>query len=221
MRILSRLRLLVLVVGLSVVFLLSPHGAQAETNGLLISFSTNTTAPVAYSGKKLATRGQEILFTATLVEGDRVIDPSSVTIRWSTPTKTLAEGLGVSTISFTETSIVRSEVTLRARATYQGRSYETLVTVPLVTPHLVVEAPYPNLVIPNQFVTLRAVPYFFPSGNVISFEWKANGAPLSADESTTAITFEGEGSGSNVFITATAQTATFLRDLWSKTFRLE
>lgn len=203
-------------------FLYIPGTAHAQTASLLVSYSTNTTAPFSYQGKKLATRGEEVLLAATLLDSaGRVVDPLKVSFRWVVDGKILQEGVGISTISVTPTSIAQNQIGLRLIATYQEQKYETTVSIPLVAPMLVVEAPYPNLLISEKEVSLRAVPYFFPSGNPITFEWTANGRNLYYDGETAAITFEGDAPGSNIFIKAQARTATFLRDFWIKTFRLE
>lgn len=221
MRNLSALSPFLLIGAIICAFFLYVGSASAQTASVLVSYSTKTTAPNSYQGKRLATRGEAVWLAASLLENGRLVDPSLVNWLWIVDGKTLQGGVGVATVSFLPESIVKNQISLRLLATYQGREYEEILTIPLVAPALVVEAPYPNLLIRDKAVSLKAVPYFFPSENPITFEWTANGDSLSFDGEKAAITFEGDASGANIFIKAQARTANFLRDFWFKTFRLE
>lgn len=168
-----------------------------NVNDVLITWQTQTYQPSGYLGKNLPTLGSPIIAAVELVENQKLIDLSNSNIKWYVDNSFFAQGAGLKRITFNTDALIGATVTLEVNisplkekekppADYLNTNINNIfdeppllvgiISIPVVKPEVVIDAPYADKIITNGVNFLQAMPYFFniKGLNDLIFNWTVN-----------------------------------------------
>jgi hypothetical protein len=206
--------------GLIVLFVLASavfaHAQTAPNQGasqLMVTWhAARSYIPPSYSGKALPNQSSAITASVEAFTNGVRGDLSTVTVYWYLNGVLLGGGPGVRSMTFNPFGGGGSQ-NLRVQATdYPGGLLITSVSIPVVTPQIVVEAPYAGGVFSVNPLLVRAVPYFFniTSANQLGFAWTVNGQTTGNAENPDQLQVSlapGTQSGSTIAVSVAATNA--------------
>ncbi len=183
------------------------HRAAAQTAAteprLFITWRADTYAPAYFSGKLMPTGNSVVNASVGLFDDGRFVDLSMRQIYWYLNGEFAAGGVGLQRIYFRTPSRPGDVVALRAQLPdYRGKVILKTISVPVVFPEAVIEAPAPIGKITGDSFLFFARPFFFNvkrfSDLVIS--WQINGQPpeFTTEPETLALDLTKTSSGATV-----------------------
>ena len=149
----------------------------------LVTWKASSYAPSDYLGRILPSRGAPVEVNFELVDKNKIADLSKNEIRWYLDNKLQKTGKGIKKFNFAVANF--ADQTHQIRMTVI--KYKTLgdleksITIPIVSPQVVIDAPYANNRIRSGLNSFRALPYFFNIADLsqLIVEWSANGQKTS------------------------------------------
>jgi hypothetical protein len=164
----------------AVVGLTNGRDAAAQTSGtqILLSWRADTYVPPGFGGKALPTAGSAITAGIDAFVQGRRADLSGRQINWFLNEEFYRGGPGMARISFeAPNSIGGTTIQLRVVIPDYGNLART-VSIPVVTPEVVIGSSAPNLYATDAPFTLNATPYFFNVDDPLElqFSWALGGA---------------------------------------------
>ena len=159
------------------------HAQTASSPQFLVTWSvSNSYAPASYAGKTLPNQTSPITASLELIADGRTVNVGGQTIYWYLNDNLLGGGVGVQRITFNPIGEAPNNPTLRVELPdYPSGSLTHEITIPMVQPIAVIDAPYPQGQFSANPVTLQALPYFFATASTtpLSFAWSVNGQVVS------------------------------------------
>ena len=158
--------------------LIKPVDAQSVQPQFLFSWrALNSYAPSFYKGKILPGSQSKIMASFELVAGGKIINIANQSIYWYLDDTLIGGGTGTQQVTFSpfwtapETENIRVEI-----PSYPSGYLIHQVTISIVTPSAVIDAPYPGGQFSETNATATALAYFFntPTAN-LAFMWTLNG----------------------------------------------
>lgn len=147
----------------------------------MASWQAQSSSPSWYQGKIFPTKGSKIDIAFELIDNGKIADLSKLKVRWYLNDKLVLNeknGLGIKSYSFNTYDYAGQDAEIRiAIIDYKGgEQIGKIITIPIVYPEAVIDAPYSNLQIKTGNIPLIAYPFFF---NVLdfkklSFNWSVN-----------------------------------------------
>lgn len=169
--------ILVLIFGIFPIF----ASAQTSSQQFLTSWQvSNSYAPSWYQGKVFPTTGSRVSVKFDFIDNGKVVDLSKNKIRWYVNDNLVineANGSGITNYSFIDNDYVGSDTEVRISIPdYKTGSLNYVLTIPVVSPEIVIKAPYSDKKISAGKATFEAIPFFFKIANPnrLSFRWTAN-----------------------------------------------
>lgn len=165
---------------LGLVFLLLPLITTAASPKFLVSWQVQNYAPSWYQGKVLPIYQTPIEITFELVDGGKLADLSTTKIRWYINDKLVKneiDGLGIKSLKIITPDYNGNETKIRMSIVdYRGSNLEHIVSIPVIGPEVVINAPYPDRKINRELSAFQAFPFFFNIKNLneLSVGWSAN-----------------------------------------------
>ena len=161
---------------------LAPVNAQtASAPRFMVSWQANSLAPSWYRGKIFPTTGSRVTVKFELVDNGKIIDLSKTAIRWYVNNDLKlneTNGLGIKSYSYITGDYVGNDINIRISIpNYNGSTLDNVITIPIVSPEVVINAPFSDKTVPPGKVSLEAIPFFFNAGNInnLLFAWNSNG----------------------------------------------
>jgi hypothetical protein len=179
---------------LAAVFLTSTLAVYAQTTAagpqVVITWKVvGGAAPSGYAGKILPTTGSQVEASVAVLSGGKFIPLGSQTIYWYLDDNLIGGGTGQQSITFNAPDNVEI-MSLRAEIPdYQSGLLNTAY-IRMVSPQVIIVAPYPNGTFSSSTVSLEAVPYFFNAPDIgkLSFQWTVNGQAVATQENPQKLT---------------------------------
>ncbi len=173
---------LVLIVSISYLVFSVFYLVDAQTSPqFLISWQAQNYAPSWYQGKILAINGTPIEISFELIDNAKIADLSKTKVRWYVNDKLIKnenDGLGIKSLKIITSDYAGQETEIRiAVVDYKGgETLDEIVTIPVVNPEAVINAPYPDRKIGTGTSIFQVIPFFFNAKNLIglSVDWSAN-----------------------------------------------
>jgi len=184
------MRRFLLVIFLGVVVLAQAIFSRARAfgpdNRVLITWRPVVYVPPNYEGRVLPSSLSTIVASVSLIDGGKSVDLSGQPIYWYINSNFLDEGRNRQTVSFTAPERTGTNIDVRVELPdYKDGALRT-ITIPIVAPSVVIDAPFPRHVTNSDQLRLFALPYFF---NVtdrlrLDYAWSVNGAKTPAENPT-------------------------------------
>ena len=190
--------------------LVAPVGAQTPAQ-VIMTWRADNFYPADFGGKAPATPGTPITVSTEVLRGGKLTDLSDAAFTWYVDEKLRGRGEGLKEIAFSANKSVGDSHFIRVNIqSSEGEVFESSIRVPISSPMVVLESPYPNqLVKSGDRAEVTAVPYFF---NVSSFQnlnffWRVdNGATEeSGNDNQLTLNTGGAKPGQTIQITGTAR----------------
>jgi hypothetical protein len=159
------------------VFSKPSHAQQPQPQFLLSWRAGNSYAPSFYKGKILPGFQSQITASFELVSGGGIINVKNQSIYWYLDDTLIGGGVGVQQITFSPFGSAPEMETLRVELpNYPGGYLLHQITIPVVNPSVVIDAPYPDGQFSEANATATALAYFFnaPAAN-LAFTWSVSG----------------------------------------------
>lgn len=174
-----------LLVGLLIVFvgfsINTARGADTDPQ-VFMTWRAEALAPADYPGKILPTGSSRISVFFDVIDNGVVQNLSQQTIYWYLNNKLIKKG-GQNLI-IRAPDVAGGFLNIRVQLPdYRGKLLVKTLTVPLVLPDIVIEAPYSRSALRGSEFTFRAQPYFFSTRDPKDFEytWRVNGSRISIE----------------------------------------
>ncbi len=175
---------------------------------LLLGWKAGNSAPPDYTGKVLPVNGTRVAVGLDLLENNRLVDLASYTIRWYVDDALKQSGRGLRNFSFVADALGGDDEIQAVVVGYRGDDVSKTITIPIVDPELVIDAPYPGGLIGAGANPVKALLYFFDISGLdqINLTWSANGA-VGEENASNILSLDTEGlpSGTGVKVEAQAQ----------------
>ena len=183
----------------------------------LISWRAVNYVPADYQGKILPAKNSTIEASFDVLDNGKFVDISKQNIVWYLNNNLLKSGVGLKTVRFSAAQNTDQVLDITI-PNYQDAKYKiadvgTLITVPISSPQIVINAPYPGKAIRIGDNLFQALPYFFniTNPNQLKISWDVDGAQTAGQQGNadilnlTSATQGSAAEGANVGIKVTAQ----------------
>ena len=184
-------RIVIFVVSAALCFLIfllvfsKPARAQQTQPQFLLSWrATNSYVPSFYRGKILPGSRSQITASFELISSGGIVNVKSQPIYWYLDDTLIGGGAGVQQITFSPFGTAPEMETLRVELPNYSSGYLLhQITIPVINPEMVIDAPYPGGQFSETNATATALAYFFntPTTN-LAFVWSVNGQSGSSAE---------------------------------------
>lgn len=182
----------------------------------MISWRAVNYVPANYQGKIMPNKNSSIEISFDALDQGKFVDLSKQNIIWYLNDNLLQSGVGLKTIKFTASQInpvISISIPSYKDTKYSAGDLEGLITIPTISPKIVINTPYPGKAIKIGDNLFQALPYFFNilNPNQLSIGWSVDGAetagqPGNADIlNLTTATQGNPAAGANVSIKTIAQ----------------
>ena len=168
-----------------------PYAKAQAVPQFLVSWQANSYVPVWYQGKIFPVKGSLVNISFELIDNGKIADLSKTKVRWYLNDNLVLNennGLGIKQYSFNTTNYSGQDIEVRiALFDYKGGSQiDKIIRIPVVSPEVVIDAPYEKNLIGAGKNLFIAYPFFFNIGDLskLSFEWTANEAVIYESENT-------------------------------------
>ncbi len=214
----SALTILTITASLLGLFLPTKAVRAAIPPQFLVTWQSGGYVPSSYTGKTLPVPGATVRVSLELIDGGKLANLSQQEIRWYRGINLFYKGIGAVTSSFAVEPTDIGGMNLRIVVVgFKGVDSEKTIFIPVVSPELVVDAPYVDHRIPPH-AGFTALPYFFSVSTIssLSFNWTANGIGTSGEAGTpSALQLDTSRGSSGTQILLTAHVANKLNPLES------
>ncbi len=159
----------------------SLHFVNAAEPQFLISWQAQSYAPSWYQGKIFPINKTSIQVSFELIDSSKLADLSKTKIRWYINGKLVKnenDGLGIKSLKFIAPDYSGNNTEIRISIVdYRGSALDRIITIPVVSPEVVIDSPYPDRKIDVNSSIFQAIPFFFniKNTNDLSVDWSANG----------------------------------------------
>lgn len=143
---------------------------------LWITWQAKNYAPFDFVGKKLPIIGSPVLTSVVLIdEKGRLADLSTSTIWWYWNNNPIGGGDGVDSVTFRPSSQGDQDLSVKVLSSDSHWIRKT-ISIPVVSPEAVIEAPFPNNKFSASKIQLQAQVYFFNvrTTSELTFGWMVN-----------------------------------------------
>jgi hypothetical protein len=133
--------------------------------------------PPQYKDKALPNQNSKLTASLALLSGGKLVDLSSQTIYWYLNDTLIDSGVGEQYIVFSPFGTPPSFLNLRAELpSYNGTLLIHDISIPLISPKAVIEAPHPQGSFSGSPITLQGTPYFFyvSDPGILSYSWSVD-----------------------------------------------
>jgi len=195
--------------------------AQTSNSELLVSWQAQTTAPVTYLGKVLPASVGPLTLSVNLLSNNRLVSLVETNVRWFLNNEPHSQGVGLSKITLLSPEARRGKIAVRVEIDFEEGKLIRRLEIPLGEAAIVVETPYPNLIIPASAFSLKATPFFFPGDGKIRYSWFVNGRDLFTETDSITVDFSNAAPGAGIFVLTQAYNPSFFQAQWFQNFRLE
>lgn len=162
------------------IILIPPQQVFSQTTDqIIVTWEANNFYPTDFKGKPVASPGSQVSVSIEIIRGGKLLNVNSANIAWYLDNDFLSEGIGKKSVAFKAKKKDNGKHVLRAQVERGDEAIETSVQIPVATPRVVIEVPYPNgLVQAQSEIVLRLVPYFFNNISLsdLKFFWQINDA---------------------------------------------
>ncbi len=161
----------------SILFFSGLSFVRAADPELIITWKADNFYPASYAGKAIPSFGTKVYFAVEAIQDGKLLDISKALIEWRKNGERIRRGEGQkeALVVFNETDQTSF---VSASVSFGEKTIEKNVSIPIISPKLVLEIPYLNNVVPkNTDISILAMPYFFnaKSFNDFSFSWQIGG----------------------------------------------
>lgn len=157
-----------------------------------VTWKAATYTPANYSGKALPTGNSLVTVSFEVLTNGKPANLSSQTVYWYLNNNLLQGGVGLQTLSLVTSPNSPDTLSLKIEIpNFGGSTLDKDISIPIVAPEAVVDAPYPDGEFSGTSAEVRAFPYFFNVQDplTLSYGWNVNGAmPPGAEDPTTLTT---------------------------------
>lgn len=199
---------LFLVFVFAFLFLIFNLGQGQAAPEFMVTWKAQSYVPSTYRGKILPTRGSPINVSFELIDNGKLANLSRNTIRWYLDEKLQTSGAGIKNFVFNASALAGQSQSIKIIVVnYKGAALEKTLTIPVVQPEVVIDAPYPNLKISPGTNNFKALPFFFNVTDLsrLIFSWSVNNKtaePTSQEPELLKLTIEGGRPGSAINLKA-------------------
>lgn len=154
----------------------------------IITWQAQTYQPSEYSGKNLPTANAPVIAAVELVNNGKIIDISKSNIGWFQNRRLIDAGVGLKRVLFSADG-TDDGVLIEVNIEYQDGVLTEFARIPLISPKVVINAPYPQRLIGTGLNIFQALPYFFniKGLNELEFTWSLNGETAANPEDKTDV----------------------------------
>jgi hypothetical protein len=152
---------------------------------LIMTWQTDSYASPGFRGKKLPAVSGTIVAGVSLLDNGKIVSLKDTLVQWHMNNAFLSGDIGMSKVVITAPRISPNIIEIRATIPdYKGQELLKTIEIPLGSPEVTIEAPFPLGRISTSTVTLKAHPFFFNIKNAsqLSFRWSVNGESPSSKE---------------------------------------
>lgn len=169
--------------------------AQSQSSQVFITWETSNFYPAYFEGKALPTLNSPVTVSVEATRNGALLDLSQAEIMWEIDGSFMAGGRGVKQVIFTIRKGVGDTHFVRVSTRLNQEMFESSVRVPVTSPLVVIDAPYPDRSGSGGGITLRALPFFFNMSSLseLSFSWLVDGVQT-ATESDNELAISGNNS---------------------------
>jgi len=167
-------------------FLFLTSCSAQQSPQFFVSWQANSFVPSWYEGKVFPTTGSRISIKFDLIDKGIAVDLSKTTARWYINDKLVINeknGLGIKSYSFVTNGYAGKNLSVRISIpNYNGSVLDKVIDIPIVSPEVVINAPYSSKMVSSGKLSFEAIPFFFNISDIskLSFLWNANSQPTSA-----------------------------------------
>lgn len=176
---------------------------NANNPDIVITWTaSNSYTPPGYVGKVLPNSASQIAASLEIIANGRPLDLSNQTIYWYQNDNPLGGGAGAQKLVFRPRTTAPGTLSLKVELPdYPGGILIHEITIPIVAPVAVIEAPYPQGATNSNAPTVQALPYFFAatSTSPLSFSWSVNGQVVTSAENPQSLQISLPQSTPNAF----------------------
>ncbi len=154
-----------------------PAAAQTAPS-IIITWQAQNYFPADFPGKARVTPGSRVAAAIDVVQGGKLLNPSSAQVSWFVNDGLVQSGLGLDRITFTASPDQNGLVTIRVQVQTSGGTYQNSVSILATAPFSVIDHPAVTpTVAAGSNVMLTAWPYFFNVSSLsdLKFTWQLNG----------------------------------------------
>ncbi len=152
---------------------------------LFLTWSSNTYAPPGFAGKIMPTASSQITASVELIDGGKIVDLSKQSVYWYGNNNFLSGGIGMQSVTFLAPDVAGGTIDLRVEVpNYSKGDQLKTVSVPIVRPDVVIEAPLSSGKFSSSPLQLIGQPYFFNTASPthLNFTWSVNSQTPSGAE---------------------------------------
>ena len=159
--------------------------AQSSSAQMYITWKAQTYIPPIYTGKTLPTAGSRVTASVFVVQNGKLLDLSGKTIYWYMNDEFIEGGANQQTVEFRvpkEKNDTVAEIMVRLPDTAGG--LVNTIDIPIVSPQVAIDAPFPRNAVAGPSFRVRARAYFFntPSPAFLDYAWITNGKEPSPED---------------------------------------
>ncbi|TSC59778.1 MAG: hypothetical protein LiPW15_798 [Parcubacteria group bacterium LiPW_15] len=152
----------------------------------VLSWKAKTYVPSSYQGKILPGSTTPLLASLDIFMSGKAVNLSGYKIYWYLNNTLIDRGVGLQSVSIrTPQTLGGGSITLRAQIPdFSSGSLVKSVSIPLVSPSIVIENPSGPSELFSKTLRLKIVPYFFTVSDLSSlkFNWSVGGIEVKAAE---------------------------------------
>lgn len=195
---------------LATVCIVAPLGVRAASPPeVVLTWRAQSLVPPTYAGRVLPTTGSPVTVVAQLLENKTVVPAPQGVFRWYVNGFMLQEGEGLTSLQFSGDDVPGAGGAYAVELIVRGYTEDTLrskITIPRVSPRLVISTGLPGNALSLKGTLLTALPYFFnvQSLGELSFTWTVGGARRQTADNTTLVSGSTEFTGKDLAVSATA-----------------
>lgn len=180
-------RLLAQGMFLALAAMLITQGAAGQSSAaeMHITWRAQTYAPPTYIGKLLPTAGARVTASVFAVQNGKLLDLTGKTVYWYLDDEFIEGGANQQTVEFRVPKDKNGTIAeLMVRLPNTAGGLVNTIDIPIVAPHVAIDAPFPRGVVSGPSFRVRARAYFFntPSPAFLSYSWAVNNKEPSAED---------------------------------------
>lgn len=173
----------------------SVKAQQTSPYAIFLGWETNSFYPSNYQGKPLPSDGSLVRVSLQLLKDNKIVDATTMPIKWYINNKYFKDGIGMTNISFVADEGRGSSYSIKASIKTNEEIINEFIAIPIVEKELVIETTAINGKIkPNSSVTFSAVPYFFniQSLDDLTISWNIQDQKIPNEKKSTLFVQFGE-----------------------------
>lgn len=172
--------LIILIIGYLLIAIGQTNAQTAPE--FIVSWKAGSFAPSDYLGKIFPTQNTPLEIGFDLVDENKFVNLANHTIYWFLDGKLIKKGKGLKGINFKTTQLNNDQALRITVVNYKGNDLDKTVFIPVVSPEVVINLPYPNNEAIKAGQTIfQAFAYFFNVSKLadLSFDWSVDNQKIS------------------------------------------